>query len=219
MHGSIDDVGMLARNSTVKNSLQNHLGGKALASQQALQQLEQVLGSHVAGVAVVNWDWRNIQKFMPSARANKYTNLWQRLGNETNSDNADIRSLIEGKSFAEVKSLLIQALLSEISKILRLPLEKLATNKPITELGMDSLMGMELVSIIEDRFTVKLPVMALTDGASVEKVAEKLAQQLMNDQETIVDDAKLFAKQIAMQQGSTLTDEAVEQLAKVIVEK
>lgn len=217
--GPIDDVGMLARNSTVKNSLQNHLGGKALASQQALQQLEQVLGSHVAGVAVVNWDWRNIQKFMPSARANKYTNLWQRLGNETNSDNADIRSLIEGKSFAEVKSLLIQALLSEISKILRLPLEKLATNKPITELGMDSLMGMELVSIIEDRFTVKLPVMALTDGASVEKVAEKLAQQLMNNGEVFEDESKLLVQNVALKHGANLEEQDLNNLTKELKSK
>jgi acyl transferase domain-containing protein/NADPH:quinone reductase-like Zn-dependent oxidoreductase/short-subunit dehydrogenase/acyl carrier protein len=216
--GPIDDVGMLARNTTVKNSLQNHLGGKALQSQQALQHLEQVLSSNVAGVAVVNWDWRNIQKFMPSAHANKYANLWRRLGKETNSGNADIRSLIEGKSVAEVKALLTQSLLSEISKILRLPIEKLATNKPITELGMDSLMGMELVSIIEDRFTVKLPVMALTDGASVEKVAEKLAQQLLNEQDVAINDAKALTKQIAMQQGSELTETTMEQLAQIIIE-
>jgi hypothetical protein len=83
---------------------------------------------------------------------------------------------------------------------------------------MDSLMGMELVSIIEDRFTVKLPVMALTDGASVEKVAEKLAQQLLNEQDVAINDAKALTKQIAMQQGSELTETTMEQLAQIIIE-
>jgi acyl carrier protein len=210
---------MLARNTAVKASLQTHLGGKALPSQQALQQLEPILLHNIAGVAVVNWDWRSIQKFMPSARANKYTALYQHLIKDSANDSTDFRSLIAGKSFTEVKALLSQALLAEISKILRLPIEKLATTKPITELGMDSLMGMELVSSIEDRFAVKLPVMALTDGANIEKVAERLAQQLLNQDDGQTENAKILAKQIALQQGSELNEQTLEYLANSIVEK
>jgi NADPH:quinone reductase-like Zn-dependent oxidoreductase/NADP-dependent 3-hydroxy acid dehydrogenase YdfG/acyl carrier protein len=217
--GPIEDVGMLARNTAVKASLQTHLGGKALPSQQALQQLEPILLHNIAGVAVVNWDWRSIQKFMPSARANKYTALYQHLIKDSANDSTDFRSLIAGKSFTEVKALLSQALLAEISKILRLPIEKLATTKPITELGMDSLMGMELVSSIEDRFAVKLPVMALTDGANIEKVAERLAQQLLNQDDGQTENAKILAKQIALQQGSELNEQTLEYLANSIVEK
>ena len=74
----------------------------------------------------------------------------------------------------------------EIEQILRLPREKLDVERSIFDLGMDSLMGMELVLAIEERFGVKLPVMALTEGANILRIAERITEKLSD--EDITDD-------------------------------
>ena len=83
----------------------------------------------------------------------------------------------------EIQELVVDLLLDEIEQILRLPREKLDVERSIFDLGMDSLMGMELVLAIEERFGVKLPVMALTEGANILRIAERITNQLSDSED------------------------------------
>ena len=177
--GAIDDVGFLARNEEIKEALQSRLGGIALSSAQALHMLEKLILSEKAGAAVIDFDWNVIQRIMPGARSPKYAEQ-QRQVKHTDSDNSeDIQTLIANKKPDEIQEIIIGLLLTEIEHILRLPREKLDTNASVFDLGMDSLMGMELVLAIEERFHVKLPVMALTEGATIIRIAERISSQLL----------------------------------------
>ena len=44
--------------------------------------------------------------------------------------------------------------------------------------GMDSLMGMELVAAVEDRFGVNPPIMALSEGPTIARLVERIIRQL-----------------------------------------
>ncbi len=182
--GAISDVGYLARNQETKDALQSRLGGHALNSDQALKLLEKIILSDKVGAAVIDLDWSVIQRVMPAASAAKYEEL-QRMVKASDSDHfEDIQTLIANMDKAEIQNLVVDLLLDEIEQILRLPREKLDTEKSIFDLGMDSLMGMELVLAIEERFAVKLPVMALTEGANILRIAERITAQLAPDDDT-----------------------------------
>jgi len=178
--GAISDVGYLARNEDTKDALQSRLGGEALNSDQALKMLEKIILSNKAGTAVIDLDWGVIQRVMPSASSAKYEELQRNVKNSDN-DHEDIQTLIANLSAAEIQDLVVDLLLDEIEQILRLPREKLDVERSIFDLGMDSLMGMELVLAIEERFGVKLPVMALTEGANIIRIAERITEQLSAD--------------------------------------
>ena len=185
--GAIGDVGFLARNEEVKEALQSRLGGSVLSSQQALSMLEKLIASDITGAAIIDFDWNVIQRIMPGARAPKYIEQ-QRQVRHTDSDHLeDIQTLIADMDAEETQELITGLLLTEIEQILRLPREKLDLNSSVFDLGMDSLMGMELVLAIEERFAVKLPVMALTEGATISRIAERICGQLLtSDNETDV---------------------------------
>ena len=51
-------------------------------------------------------------------------------------------------------------------------------------------MGMELVLAIEERFGVKLPVMALTEGANIQRIAERITAQLSSVDESGTNNAE-----------------------------
>ncbi len=182
--GPLDDTGYLAREQETKDALQSRLGGKALTSEQALEVLEQLLCSDKAGATLIDMDWNVVQRVMPAARSAKYTELCRLAkGTDEGDQGDDIASLIAGLSPRAVHELVTDLLMAEIGEILRLPPEKVVADKSVFDLGMDSLMGMELVLAIEERFGVRLPVMALTEGATISRIAEKIAGRLTGNSE------------------------------------
>jgi NADPH:quinone reductase-like Zn-dependent oxidoreductase/short-subunit dehydrogenase/acyl carrier protein len=188
--GAIADVGFLARNEETKEALQSRLGGHALSSDQALKMLEKIILSGKVGAAVIDLDWGVIQRVMPAASSAKYAEL-QRSVKASDSDHfEDIHTLIANMGRSEIQDLVVDLLLDEIEQILRLPREKLDVEQSIFDLGMDSLMGMELVLAIEERFAVKLPVMALTEGANILRIAQRITDQLSSSEVEQQDDVK-----------------------------
>ena len=206
--GAISDVGFLARNQETKEALVSRFGGSALTSTQALNQLEKLLLGDSHDAAIINFEWKSIKRTMPSAKSLKYEqqNNWlNRFGSDDDSE--DFFTSIEGMSDDEVRKLIALSLTREISQILRLPAEKVNQDCSIYDLGMDSLMGMELLLAIEERFNTKLPLMSLTEGASINKIAEKIQAKIndgghSNDDETIVD--------LASKHGTTLSSDQID---------
>lgn len=218
--GAIADAGYLARNDDVKEALQSRLGGSALESRRALALLGKLIQGQQTGMAVIDFDWHIIQRVMPAARSPKYQEQQRQATQHDHGDQQqDIHSLIVGMSEAEVRALIANGLVDEIGKILRLPAEKLQTNKSIFDLGMDSLMGMELVLAIEEKFGIRLPVMALTEGANIDKIAEKITSQLLTTPETgkTASPDTSFKESIAeaaAKHGETLSESELAQLSE-----
>ena len=59
--------------------------------------------------------------------------------------------------------------------MLRLPVERIERNASIYDLGMDSLMAVELHMAVEERFNVHVPVMTVTGSASITQLAGSIA--------------------------------------------
>ena len=62
----------------------------------------------------------------------------------------------------------------EAAAILRLPAEGIDPLRPLSEIGMDSLMAVELRLALENRLRVELPLVSLTEGTSVASIATRL---------------------------------------------
>ncbi len=202
--GAIADVGYLARNEETKEALQSRLGGEALNSDKALKMLEKIILSDKAGVAVIDLDWGVIQRVMPAANSPKYDELKRMVKASDNDHFEDIQTLIANMGHAEIQELVVDLLLDEIEQILRLPREKLDVERSIFDLGMDSLMGMELVLAIEERFGVKLPVMALTEGANILRIAERITDQLSES-----DDGEIMSADSDSNMSKSLHEESI----------
>ena len=227
--GAISDVGYLARNEDTKDALQSRLGGEALNSDQALKMLEKIMLSDNAGAAIIDLDWGVIQRVMPSANSAKYEDLKRSVKHSDSDHYEDIQTLIANMGRDEIQELVVDLLLDEIEQILRLPREKLEVERSIFDLGMDSLMGMELVLAIEERFGVKLPVMALTEGANILRIAERITDQLSDSE----DDSEIEPSQsneekheesisvAASRHGHTdkMSQQEAEELSKKLIEE
>jgi acyl carrier protein len=70
---------------------------------------------------------------------------------------------------------------TEIGEILRIAPEKIDEHRVLHDLGFDSLMGVELGTAVESRFTVRLPLMALNDAPTVAKLTIVILERLRGE--------------------------------------
>ena len=212
--GAISDAGFLSRNKETKEGLLSRLGGSALTSAEALDELERLIASKQAGAAYINFDWKSIKRSMPSAKSPKFFQQNNELARSGGSDEIDdFATRIIGMSDDEVKKLIVSQLTREISQILRLPIEKVDQHCAIYELGMDSLMGMELLLAIEEQFAIKLPLMSLTEGGSILKIADKIQAKLRDIPSFSQNDETV--ESLVSKHGASLSDDEMDRLKQV----
>jgi phthiocerol/phenolphthiocerol synthesis type-I polyketide synthase C len=178
--GPLDDVGFLARNEETREALQARIGGLSISSTEALAALECALVEGRTGEAVVRLDWNAIARGMPTARARRYQELQERGASEPSRDGGvQLRSELRMLTRAEALSLVEETLMGQIARILHMSPEKIETDRSVLEMGMDSLMGMELGMAVEESFEVKLSVMTLAEGATVHSLAETIVESVL----------------------------------------
>lgn len=178
--GAIDDAGFLARNEKIKDALQSRMGGQAIQSADALDVLEDLLASNRSDLGVMELQWSALKRFLPGAADPKFGEL-AALDTDAKSDEGhsdDINRLLDELSPEELTATVKDMLRAEIAEILRMAPDKIDPDRSVYELGLDSLMGVELVLAIESRFGVQLPVMTLGENPTISKLAEKLISQL-----------------------------------------
>jgi phthiocerol/phenolphthiocerol synthesis type-I polyketide synthase C len=182
--GPLDDVGFLARHAETREALQARIGGLSITSVEALAALERALLEMNAGEAVVRLDWQALALGMPAARARRYTELHARGSHEpARQGGVQMREQIAGLPFADALHLVEETLQAQIARILHMSPEKIETGRSILDMGMDSLMGMELGMAVEESFQVKLSIMTMAEGATVHSLAQRIVESVQTQDE------------------------------------
>ena len=89
-----------------------------------------------------------------------------------------MRDQILGLAFADALQLVAETLQAQIARILHMSPEKIETGRSILDMGMDSLMGMELGMAVEESFQVKLSIMTMAEGATVHSLAQRIVESI-----------------------------------------
>ncbi|MCS4062637.1 type I polyketide synthase [Pseudomonas putida] len=181
--GAIDDVGFLARNSQIKDALQSRMGGAPLRAEVALAQLEAMLLEGDNGHGVLELDFKALSRFLPSAATPRFVELARAYGSDQEDEGGgeDIQRMLAELDDGELLERFAEMLKHEVCEILRLPPARLDAQRPLQELGLDSLMSVELVVALEERFGIRLPVMELSDSSSIDKLAARLLELLRGE--------------------------------------
>jgi acyl carrier protein len=78
----------------------------------------------------------------------------------------------------EGRSLVVGMLVGEVAAILKLSAERIDPLRPLADFGMDSLMAMELRLSMEQRFGITLPLLSLSDGATLSTMAARVVRSI-----------------------------------------
>jgi phthiocerol/phenolphthiocerol synthesis type-I polyketide synthase C len=179
--GGIEDVGMLARNRAVKDMLGARAGVKTIAAQDALTLMGEALGNSSlepseAVLVISEINWSTARAHLPLLQSPTFSGLVRT--NETAAAESraklDIRALAATGSPEEARRQIAGVIVEEIAHILRLPQETVNKSKPLADIGVDSLMAVELAAALEDRLTLEVPLSTSASGFNVNDLADHI---------------------------------------------
>ncbi|MGP9765432.1 type I polyketide synthase [Halomonas sp. AOP13-D3-9] len=200
--GAIEDVGFLARNTRTRDALQERLGGSALRSEDALKVLEQMLLTPGPSLGVLELEWGALARFLPTAEAPRFNEIARASDDDGSADaDDDISALLAELSPEELHSTVTELLRAELASILLVDEEKLDIHRSVYDMGFDSLMGVELMTAIENRLGVQVSVMVLSEASTLDKLAGVLIQK-MHQHDDVEDAPQDAIASLAAQHGT-----------------
>jgi natural product biosynthesis luciferase-like monooxygenase protein len=159
-------------------------GIQRITSGQVTEAISRIVSQDISHLAVAKLDWRLLQKlYIEMAALPWATNLIAEAGSESANQAAkgaasQLRQKLVALTPDDQRHLLESHLSEQVAMALRLPLSRLDIHQPITNLGFDSLMAIELRNRIQTDLGVVLPIVQLLQGPSVALLVTFLLEQL-----------------------------------------
>ncbi|MBV8848846.1 MAG: SDR family NAD(P)-dependent oxidoreductase, partial [Methylobacteriaceae bacterium] len=210
--GPIGDAGYLAREQGVSDLLARQLGGQHLSAREALDALPALLatGAPVAGFAPVRWS--ALRGRLPLLA----TTLFEEIGGAANDEGAeiDLRALIANASPEEAQAHVATMLIEEVARIMKLATDRIEPQRALAELGMDSLMAVELRLAVEQRFGISVPLLALSEGATVTAMAARIVRSMGGGEGLPPENVSTLVGRLARHERGTVEHDPADRLKR-----
>jgi myxalamid-type polyketide synthase MxaB len=158
-------------------------GTGVIAPEQGLAVLGHLIRRHSPQVAVLPVNWSLWQAANPAAaRLSLLSDLIAQVAQPEKTAAAVTRATLAAAPESERSELLRGYLAEQVAQILHTPVAELNLAEPLTYLGMDSLMALELRNRIDAGLQLSVPVPTLLEGSSVDDLHTLLLGKLREEQ-------------------------------------
>jgi amino acid adenylation domain-containing protein/non-ribosomal peptide synthase protein (TIGR01720 family) len=178
--GYLGDVGYVARNAKIGEGFKQ-LGVSSFSSEEALALLGRLLQEDACQSGVIRVNWSQQRKGFRGEVPAKFAQLSDEAGGETAVATSESATALKGLRTAtpdQRRGLLLSLLRDKVAGVLGSAASRLDPDKSLMELGLDSLMAVELRNWVEGELRLTLPIVELMRGPSVTRLVEILLEQL-----------------------------------------
>ena len=132
-----------------------------------------------AVVAIASMHWGKARERLATMRSPSY----DELGSDQQTDAGavaaiDIGTLLKTQDIDSVRKTVADAIVEDIARILRLPKDDISRVRQLSEIGLDSLIGVELGASLQERFALEAPPSGISSGLTVTELTETLIQSI-----------------------------------------
>ncbi|KAA8969659.1 type I polyketide synthase [Mycobacterium sp.] len=168
--GALGETGLVARDATVARHLRQ-LGLTPLGIDAAFAALGVVIDRGVDSVAVVDADWPRLAALIPPTSGRR---RFERLAGEHDGDGrGPALQVLDGLSDAEARQTVEDIVATIVAAELGLPASSPPERaQPLTDLGVDSLMGLDIAAALEKALGLRVSAMDVASGWSIAQIAE-----------------------------------------------
>jgi len=178
--GPISDVGVIARNQRLKAGLQK-LTGSGMLAREALDLMAQAIeqsGDDVetAVLTISPADAGLASDRLPVLRSPTYANFVSRSqkAGEGEAEKIDLQALAASSGTEAARRKVADLISAQLAHVLHLREEDISQVRPLGEIGLDSLMGVELVMNLEEAFGMHIPLGSSAGSMTVADMADEV---------------------------------------------
>jgi len=177
--GVLGGEGYVARNKRVAEFLARQ-GTTELSPREVMTLLESSLTAGATQVMAIRVDWTKWRQFFRGMQENPLLeHIFAAVeGQETGSAIGDLRLKIESAAPEELEGIIGQAVRDAVGSVLRVKPDTLRDDQPLTDLGLDSLMGVEIENSIEGSLGVALPQASLIRARTIGQIVALIAEHM-----------------------------------------
>lgn len=176
--GAIGNAGYLERHMEANSSLKKRFGSTLMPARTALNGLDWAFEAEglqlVDAFAIARIEWSRAKRELAAVRAPTFnvvaTDNISGEGGQVAVALEQLRSLPPEEATAALLDIVVE----EIARVLRLPSKEVDRHRPLSEIGMDSLMMLELRTTVEATLQIELPMMSLASGITPADVARRV---------------------------------------------
>jgi NADPH:quinone reductase-like Zn-dependent oxidoreductase/SAM-dependent methyltransferase/acyl carrier protein len=178
--GVLGGQGYVARNERVAEFLARQ-GTAALTPTEVTSLMESFLAAHSTQMAAIRVDWA---KWRQSFRGMQDNPLVERIFEsgvevqESSGGSSDWRQKIQSAAADERENVIGLAVKDVVGSVLRVKPDSLRNDQPLTDLGLDSLMGVEIENLLESSIGVALPPTSLMRARTIGQIATLISEHL-----------------------------------------
>ena len=178
--GALGGEGYVARNERVAEFLAR-MGTTPLLPGEVIALMESFLSSGVTQAMALRVDW---SKWKQSSRSSQESPLLEHIiaagieGAETGAAKSDWRLRIESAAPESRTEIIVQAVRDVVGSVLRVKPEGLRADQPLMELGLDSLMAVEIENSLESAIGVALPPASLMKARTIGQIATLISEHM-----------------------------------------
>ncbi|MFK8017571.1 MAG: SDR family NAD(P)-dependent oxidoreductase [Gammaproteobacteria bacterium] len=176
--GAIADAGFLTRHENVRDMLKSRTGLDATPAREALEDLGRVVAAGSTRVSVARFDLKQLHKMLPAARVPRFLPIVPSDAMSLLENEETLADLLKSIPRAEQRAFISDRVVASTARILGMSANQINVQQPLAELGLDSLMAVELATSLERDVGQAIPVMQLLSAESLNAVVDSVAKIL-----------------------------------------
>jgi acyl transferase domain-containing protein/NADPH:quinone reductase-like Zn-dependent oxidoreductase/short-subunit dehydrogenase len=211
--GAVSDAGYLAREAEKAAIVANFSGNMKFATGDMLHALGELLAKKEIGmvgpvVTVTPMSWSAAAGVLKTVKTPTFGLLSRKAAQNASSGNmGNFRESLQNLPKDKLVPKLAGFIISEIALVLRVSESDLSMNRPISDFGMDSLMGVEFAIGAQKVLGEDIPMtMISVDGMSINDISEKIADHILADSDRR-DDSDTVVENLAAQHAGEVVDD------------
>jgi acyl transferase domain-containing protein/NADP-dependent 3-hydroxy acid dehydrogenase YdfG/acyl carrier protein len=186
--GALGDVGMAASSSTLESYLES-IGMHPFSAADALTVLGRVLTTDQPQVGILSMDW---QRWKLAAAATAALPRFSKVVSAESTSHLDpeVQARYDALAALPEEERLAWAcnhMVMTIAKVMRLPVDRVKPELSLPNLGVDSLMNMELVVTLQRELAIEIGALELLQGGSLQHIANLILSRMSS---SLTDSAK-----------------------------
>jgi len=183
--GVLAESGVVARSENLEKILDD-TGIRSFTNQQVLVGLEKILREKPTQIGFFDLNWQSLSQNLNGSGLFIFEDLINNKVGSNNNLSTEQNQYLEGLLSLESSdqhAFVVDYLKSELSRILKLPKDKVQIDKGIGFLGIDSILSVELLRAINNKFAIKMSSMELLSLPSVNQLSKMILEMVLKTNE------------------------------------